>query len=140
MKSAYPNLNIFSWKSVSKNKPPFQSIFNKFHIFIVNCFFLIFSKRLNITLISAKKYMRFYRPITLSSTENIHVPRALLSHFSHVQLFSTLWTLAHQTPLSMGFSSQDYWNGLLTSGESSWLKDWTHVSYVSFIGRWVLYQ
>ena len=37
----------------------------------------------------------------------------VLSHFSHVQLFVTLWTVAHQTPLSMGFSRQEYWSGLL---------------------------
>ena len=24
----------------------------------------------------------------------------------------TLWTVAHQTPLSMGFSRQEYWSGL----------------------------
>ena len=24
-----------------------------------------------------------------------------------------LWTVAHQAPLSMGFSRQEYWNGLL---------------------------
>ena len=36
----------------------------------------------------------------------------VLSCFSHVQLFATLWTIAHQTPLSMGFSKQEYWNGL----------------------------
>ena len=36
----------------------------------------------------------------------------LLSGFSHVQLFVTPWTLAHQAPLSMGFSSQEYWKGL----------------------------
>ena len=28
----------------------------------------------------------------------------ILNHFSHVQLFATLWTVAHQAPLSMGFS------------------------------------
>ena len=27
--------------------------------------------------------------------------------------FATPWTVAHQTPLSMGFSRQEYWNGLL---------------------------
>ena len=32
----------------------------------------------------------------------------MLSHFSHVQLFITLWTTAHQAPLSMGFSSQEW--------------------------------
>ena len=26
--------------------------------------------------------------------------------------FVTLWTVAHQAPLSMGFSSQEYWSGL----------------------------
>ena len=31
---------------------------------------------------------------------------------SHVQLFVTQWTGAHQVPLSMGFSSQEYWSGL----------------------------
>ena len=25
---------------------------------------------------------------------------------------ATLWTVAHQTPLSMGFSRQEYWSGL----------------------------
>ena len=31
----------------------------------------------------------------------------MLSHFSHVQLFVTLWAIAHQTTLSIGFSRQD---------------------------------
>ena len=36
----------------------------------------------------------------------------MLRHFSHVQLFATPWTVAHQAPLSMGFSRQEYWRGL----------------------------
>ena len=36
----------------------------------------------------------------------------LLSHFSRVQLFVTLWTVAHQAPLSVGFSGQEKWSGL----------------------------
>ena len=36
----------------------------------------------------------------------------VLSHFSHVQLFVILLTATHQTPTSMGFSRQEYWNGL----------------------------
>ena len=36
----------------------------------------------------------------------------LLSRFSRVQLFETLWTIFHQAPLSMGFSRQEYWSGL----------------------------
>ena len=34
------------------------------------------------------------------------------SHFSHVQFFVTLWTIARQAPLSIGFSRQGYWSGL----------------------------
>ena len=37
----------------------------------------------------------------------------MLSHFSHVWLFAMPWTVAHQSPLSMGFSRQGYWSGLL---------------------------
>ena len=36
----------------------------------------------------------------------------LLNCFSHVQLFATPWTVAFQAPLSLGFSRQEYWNGL----------------------------
>ena len=35
-----------------------------------------------------------------------------LSSFSRVQCFVTLWTVARQAPLSMGFSRQEYWSGL----------------------------
>ena len=31
---------------------------------------------------------------------------------SHVQLFATPWTVAHQAPPSMKFSRQEYWSGL----------------------------
>ena len=30
----------------------------------------------------------------------------------YVQLFETLWTVAYQAPLSMGFPRQEYWNEL----------------------------
>ena len=35
----------------------------------------------------------------------------LLSRFSHVWHFVTLWAVACQAPLSMGFSRQEYWSG-----------------------------
>ena len=34
------------------------------------------------------------------------------SCFRRVQLLVTPWTVAHQAPLSMGFSKQEYWSGL----------------------------
>ena len=41
------------------------------------------------------------------------MPACVLSHFSHVQLFETPWTVARQAPLSMEVSRQEYWTGLL---------------------------
>ena len=47
----------------------------------------------------------------------IFVPEILCactpSHFSHVWLFATLWTVAHQASLAMGFSRQEYKSGFL---------------------------
>ena len=40
---------------------------------------------------------------------------AILQYYSRAQscwLFATAWTVAHQTPLSMGFFRQEYWSGL----------------------------
>ena len=36
----------------------------------------------------------------------------VLSPYIHELLFSTPWTVAHQVPLSVGFSTQEYWSGL----------------------------
>ena len=36
----------------------------------------------------------------------------MLSGFSCIQLFATLWTVAHQALLFMGFSREEYWSGL----------------------------
>ena len=35
-----------------------------------------------------------------------------VGHFSHTQLCATPWTVAHQAPLLMKFSRQEYWSGL----------------------------
>ena len=88
---------------------------------------------------------------------------------SHVWLLVTLWTVARQAPLSMGFSRQGYWSGLpfpspgylpdllssvhgilqarileqvsiSSSKRSSWPRDWTCVSCISCIGRRILYH
>ena len=36
----------------------------------------------------------------------------LVSHFSRVRLCATPQTAAHQAPLSLGFSRQEYWSGV----------------------------
>ena len=42
----------------------------------------------------------------------MYVNLIMLSRFSHVQLFATLFTIAHQVPLPVGFPWQEYWSGL----------------------------
>jgi len=60
---------------------------------------------------------------------------------SCVWLCVTLWTVAHQAPLSLEFSKQEYWSGLQASSRgSSPHKYQIYVSYVSCIGRQVLYH
>ena len=56
-----------------------------------------------------QSYGTFY----FSISALIPVPlECVLSCFSRVWLFATLQTVAHQAPLSMGFSRQEYWTGL----------------------------
>ena len=52
------------------------------------------------------------------------------------------WTKAHQSPLSMGILQAWIlkWVAISFSRGSSWLRGWTHVSYVSCTGTQVLYH
>ena len=50
---------------------------------------------------------------TASSSNSTFVHVRVLTCFSCVQLFATLWTGACQVSLSMVFSRQEYWSGLL---------------------------
>ena len=50
---------------------------------------------------------------------------------SHVQLFGDPWTVAHQAPLSMGFSRQEYWSAISFSRGSSRPRDRTQVSHIA---------
>ena len=57
---------------------------------------------------------------------------------SYVQLFATLWTVAHQALLSVGFSGKNTAVGCHSYCKgSSWPMDQTRISC---IGRWVLYH
>ena len=53
----------------------------------------------------------------------------VLSHFSHVRLFVTLWTIARQAPLPTEFSRQEYWGGYhcLLQG-SPLIQGWNSIS------------
>ena len=64
----------------------------------------------------------------------------LLSRFSHVGLWVTLWTAAPQAPLFMGIlqARKLEWVAMPSSKGSSQPRDQTHVSCVSCTGRRVL--
>ena len=66
----------------------------------------------------------------------------LLSHFSRFPLFVTLWAVAHQAPLSTGSLQARIleWVAMPSSRGSSQSRDWTWVSYVSRVGKLVLYH
>ena len=66
----------------------------------------------------------------------------LPSRFSRVQLFVTPWTVARQAPLSMGILQARIleWVAMPSSRGSSRPRDQTHMSYISCIGRRVLYH
>ena len=55
------------------------------------------------------EYKRFYWHCAF------YIPKIMPCHvcmLNRVWLFVTLWTVAHQAPLSMEFSRQEYWSGL----------------------------
>ena len=64
------------------------------------------------------------------------------SCFSRVRLFATLWIVASQAPLSMGFPWQEYWSGLPCPPPGDLLEPGIPalISYLSGTGRWVLYH
>ena len=55
--------------------------------------------------------------------------------------FVTPWAIAHQAPLSVGFSRQKHWSRLLFPPPRGSSQPWgqTHISYVSYTGRQILY-
>ena len=58
-------------------------------------------------------FLRFFSVILVSPIFTWGMRVCVASHFSHIQLFSTVGTVAHKAPLCMGFSRQEYWSGLL---------------------------
>ena len=56
-----------------------------------------------------------------------NITACVLSRFSHVWLFATIWIVAHQAALSMGFSRKEYWSvewvAMPSSRGSSQLRD-----------------
>ena len=86
-----------------------QPDLNKITDCLLKLFITKFSILINNTIIhsvfkskSWKSFLISLFPLQLSSVQLL----------SHVPLFATPWTVAHQAPLSMGFSRQEHQSGL----------------------------
>ena len=66
----------------------------------------------------------------------------MLSHFIHVWLFVTQWTVAYQAPLSTGFFQARILECIVmpSSRGSSWPRDQTHISGISYSSSKILYS
>ena len=54
---------------------------------------------------------------------------------------ATLWSVAHQAPLSMGFSWQEYWSGLTFLPPGDLPRPGIKPTFcISYIGRRILYH
>ena len=65
-----------------------------------------------------------------------------IQSLSCVRLFATPRTVASQAPLSIGVSKQEHWSEFATSSSrgSSWPRNRSGISWVSCIGRRILYR
>ena len=59
--------------------------------------------------------------LSLSMNLNLVGLIRVLSRFSHVQLFVTPWTVAHQAPLSMGLSGKNIGMGCHFLLQKAWV-------------------
>ena len=78
-------------------------------------------------------FFRCYRLLFCPSMLSMKVK---VKSLSRVWPFATPWTVAHQAPLSMGFSRQEYWSGLPFTSPGDLPdpgiepRDWTQVSRI----------
>ena len=81
-----------------------------------------------------------HRPVLVLGFSVVSSGAGLHGLTSHIQLFGTPWTIAHQAPLSMGFSRQEDWRRLSCPlpGESSQPRDGTQDSCIA--GRFFTIQ
>ena len=71
----------------------------------------------------------------------LHLYAFMLSHFSRVWLFMTLWTVALLIHLSMEFSRQEYWNGLHALLQGIFPAQGLNLHFLQLLHcRWILYH
>ena len=104
----------FLFQALSILKFTGSFIFIMSFFFIVCCTRMIQSGQVTALVYKGKLCLRERRRLFLALTaDQRQLPVSalcVLNRFSHIQLFVIPWTIVHQVPLSMGFSSQEYWS------------------------------
>ena len=59
-----------------------------------------------------KQAVAVYLKLLIAMLLLLRKVKVKVKSLNRVRLFATPWTVAHQAPLSMGFSRQEYWSGL----------------------------
>ena len=80
---------------------------------------------------SSVKQMTELRPLSLSIYIYIYIYIKYLYKNQLSPILCNPWTVAHQAPLSMGFSWHEYWSGFSFSRGFSQPRDWTQVSCIA---------
>ena len=80
--------------------------------------------------------LRSSLPPDVKDNSRTQVHACMLSCFSCVQLFATLWTVARQAPQSMGFSRQECWSGLPCPPPVIFLTQGSKPGFLHY--RWIL--
>ena len=60
-----------------------------------------------------------------------------MKSLSHVRLFATPWSAAYQAPPSMGFSRQEYWNGVPLPSPMQYYSAIKRIAFESVLVRWM---
>ena len=102
----FPGKNTGYWIAISFSRRSFWTR-DWSHVF---CVFCILHCRWILYPLSHQGSLYTY--IYTHTHTHTHTHTCVLNCFSHVWLFVTLWTIAHQTLLSVRFSRKEYWSGL----------------------------
>ena len=113
------HLGVFCY-IILKNPNKLFGQSNKYILILINNHFLTalrlsFKKR-SMPHVQPYWYTFSYRNLVAANFWNVvldkHERKVKVKSLSRVRLFATPRTVAHQAPLSMGFSRQQYWSGL----------------------------
>ena len=81
-------------------------------IYIILLYFYPLIKIYQKQILRKQSHLQLHQKNKISRNKFNHGMVVVVQLITHVQLFTIPWTIAHQDPLSMGFSGQEYWSRL----------------------------